>query len=134
MPEVITNQDFVDKRLFRNQWFSYENELISLTSYKYFLNVHHTMSAKLKLPDIIQSLIITGKYYKEHREEIDGNALEKFRYSMRNNIMEVLRESVSILHRHHLFVNSRIQTLIGDQFSKMKKHYIEMASADVAQN
>lgn len=110
------------ERISKNQPVSYENEMLSLTSYRYFIDKFHIQNAKLKLPDIIQTLTITEKYYEETKEKL--NSIEIENYSIRNKIFNVIRESIVIQHNHIIMSDNKIQDHLSDQIGKLKNFYL----------
>eukprot|EP00340_Litonotus_pictus_P002458 CAMPEP_0170519726 /NCGR_PEP_ID=MMETSP0209-20121228/5034_1 /TAXON_ID=665100 ORGANISM="Litonotus pictus, Strain P1" /NCGR_SAMPLE_ID=MMETSP0209 /ASSEMBLY_ACC=CAM_ASM_000301 /LENGTH=505 /DNA_ID=CAMNT_0010805679 /DNA_START=137 /DNA_END=1654 /DNA_ORIENTATION=- len=118
----------VDRRLSRNQWLSYENEMLSLGGFKHFINWLHLDSAKLTLPDIVQSLVITRNFYKTNRESIQKDLKQLTKYRMRRKIMEVIRESVTTMHKNLVFADEKIQDVLSDQIVKLRNYHLEEAN------
>lgn len=117
--------DYIQKRLSKGQWLSYENEMVSLASYKYFIYNYHLKSAKLGLPDVIQSLTLTKNFLKENKANLEKDPKLMKKYQVRTKIMEVIRESVAIQHKHIIFSNEKTQDILADQISKLRLVYLK---------
>lgn len=136
------NYDYsiIEKRLQSNQLLSYENEVTALTELRSNIINDHIAKAKIKLEDIIQSLLISKDYYNKITDTlVDGNDEDnnkifkdlglsqtefEAKYQLRNKIFEVLRESVTILYKNIIYTNDSLQDLMSDQIVKLKDYYL----------
>ena len=116
------NSDFAHKRLIKNQWISYDNEIGSLSLYR-FTVFSGISRAKLTYMDILYSLERTRAYFKANRTAIVNNPMKRFKYRLRRRMMHVAKENRRIHHLNMNFIHRNIEEFMSDQLKKLKSHY-----------
>ena len=116
------DENLIESRLQKEQWINYENEIISLSAYRSYIYNGNVKPAKLTLPDIIQSLEITQKWFNDQSSNTDQNLFVL--YDLRKKIMDVLRESVSVQLSNIYMADEMIKNVVSDQVKKLKDFYL----------
>lgn len=119
------NPSLIERRLASGQLLNFENELLSLIYFRGVIEKSHLGEAKLTLPDIIQSLEITNKYYQNNKNIIEHDYSLNRKYLIRSKLMEVIRESVGILQKNIIYADEKLQDLLSDQMVKLKSYYVD---------
>ena len=112
-------------RLTSGYWYSFQNEISSLSNLRFSILNGNINKAILKLQDIIQSLELTSKYF----DNSEGNFDDDLNYDLnllyrRKNILETIRNSVGIFHKNIFMINHKVDEVVSDQLLKLKNFYL----------
>ncbi len=121
----LFNPSLIERRLANGQILNFENELLSLIYFRGTIQKSHFEEAKLTLPDIIQSLASTKSHYIKNKSLIENDSNLNRKYATRSKLMEVIRESVTILLSNIIYADEKIQDLVSDQMVKLRDFYVE---------
>lgn len=120
-PNDIFNEKMVEERVKHRLWLSYYNELFSLFAFKTILN-HTKDSSLLDYYTILQSIEITKRYFLDLSLKGKDKIID-FKYRLRRNILQVMRESVGVQYKNNLYVMKKMRRLVSDNISKLKGYY-----------